>query len=521
MKIERALISVSDKTGLEEFTGTLNRFGVEIISTGGTAEAIKSFGIPVVEVSSYTGFPEMLEGRVKTLHPKIHAGILALREDKEHMRQLQDKGIQLIDMVVVNLYPFEEVTARPEVALDEAIENIDIGGPSMLRSGAKNYRSVAVVSSASQYGRIIDELENNNGELKETTLQELAIEVFDKTSQYDGAINKFLSERSSMEAEKSFPGKFNLRMEKVRDLRYGENPHQHAAFYRDIDAAEGCGIADADQLQGKELSFNNILDLSSVIEIVKNFSNPAVSIVKHNNPCGVAVADTLEKAYLGALDCDRMSAFGGIMGFNGRISKEMAELILGEANFIECIIAPGYEDDALAVFSSKKNLRILSLPLRKFDMSNEKDIKKIPGGVLLQDMDTKSLNPEDIKVVTKKQPSKELLDSLIFGWDIVKYVKSNAIVLCHGTKTVGIGAGQMSRVDSVMIAVSKAGQRAKGAILASDAFFPKGDSIEKAHEAGISAIIQPGGSIKDKEVIEACDHFDIPMIFTGIRHFRH
>ena len=521
MKVKRVLISVWDKTGLEEFVKGLDALGAQILSTGGTAKKISSLGIKVTDVSDYTGFPEMLGGRVKTLHPKIHAGLLALRGNKEHMDCLDKNGIHPIDMVVVNLYPFEETIARPGVTFDEAIENIDIGGPTMLRSAAKNFRSVAVVSSRDQYSAVMKELEETGGELSETTLKGLAAAVFARTSGYDGHIAKYLAGGSQdKKQEEGLPETVTITLKKDKQLRYGENPHQRGAFYRD-DGCPGEGVADLEQLQGKELSFNNILDLASALEMVREFDHPAVAIVKHNNPCGAAMADTLAKAYVNALDCDRMSAFGSIMGFNGPVDKDLAELILREVDFVECIIAPEYGDGALDVFGAKKNLRILKLPFAAETSAKGVDIKKVPGGALIQDADSNELTPFDLKVVTEKKPSKELLDSLMFGWKIVRFVKSNAIVLCQGTSTVGIGAGQMSRVDSVVIAVRKAAERAKGAVLASDAFFPKADSIEEAHKAGISAIVQPGGSIRDEEVIEACNRLGIPMVFTGVRHFRH
>ncbi|MEA3489988.1 MAG: bifunctional phosphoribosylaminoimidazolecarboxamide formyltransferase/IMP cyclohydrolase [Candidatus Omnitrophota bacterium] len=521
MKVRRALISVSDKTGLDEFVRGLHKLGIEIISTGGTAKAISALGIPVKEVSSYTEFPEMLGGRVKTLHPRIHAALLALRENKEHMRQLEENGILPIDMVVVNLYPFEETISREGVTEEDAIENIDIGGPTMLRSAAKNFRSVAVINSSLQYVRVLRELEENDRGLSETVLRELAVEVFAKTSRYDGLITRYLSEdRTSGKNGQDFPERFTVEMHKIRELRYGENPHQRAAFYREASGSDG-GVVDAEQVQGKELSFNNILDLNAALEMVRGFDRPAVSIVKHNNPCGIAIAGTLEKAYLEALDCDRMSAFGGIMAFNSPIDSRLAKVILKEADFVECIIAPGYEEEALKIFGSKKNLRVMNIASLEQLTPGEKDIKRIPGGALIQDTDTKELSPGDLRIVTREKPSEEILESLKFAWKVVKFVKSNAIVLCQGTKTVGIGAGQMSRVDSVIIAIRKAGERARGSVLASDAFLPMVDSVEEAGKAGITAIIQPGGSLRDEEVIGACNRLGIPMVFTGIRHFRH
>ncbi|MFH1395071.1 MAG: bifunctional phosphoribosylaminoimidazolecarboxamide formyltransferase/IMP cyclohydrolase [Candidatus Omnitrophota bacterium] len=520
MEIKRALISVSDKTGLRELVEVLNKYGVEIMSTGGTAEEIASYGVTVREVSSYTDFPEMLDGRVKTLHPKIHAGFLALRNNKKHMKCLEENAIFPIDMLVVNLYPFEKTIAKPNVSFEEAIENIDIGGPAMMRSAAKNFKSVAVVSSITQYGMIIEELENSDGNINKGILENLAKEVFKKTSYYDAIIADYLAGKRGQEENDGFPNIMKMRMNKIKELRYGENPHQKAAFYKDL-SSKAQGIADAEQLQGKELSFNNILDLSAAYEMVTNFSQPAVSIVKHNNPCGIAVADNLQKAFIDAVDCDRLSAFGGIMAFNRSIDGKMAQIILKESDFVECIIASEYDVEAKEIFSVKKNLRLLKLPLIKSVLKNDKDFKKVSGGMLVQDSDVKDTKRADMQVVTEAQPSEELWNALMFGWKVVKYVKSNAIVLCKGTKTVGIGAGQMSRVDSVIIAMRKAGARTKEAILASDAFFPKIDSIEEAYKAGIAAIIQPGGSIRDNEVIDACNKFNLPMVFTGVRHFRH
>ncbi|MGB2599898.1 MAG: bifunctional phosphoribosylaminoimidazolecarboxamide formyltransferase/IMP cyclohydrolase [Candidatus Omnitrophota bacterium] len=520
VKIKRALVSVTDKTGLDEFVKGLNGLGVEILSTGGTAKVISSLGIPVTEVSSYTGFPEMMDGRVKTLHPKIHAGLLALRDNAEHMRQAEEHGIELIDMVVVNLYAFEKATSRKGVTLEEAVENIDIGGPSMLRSAAKNFKSVAVVSSPSQYDEVLAELKNKKGSLSKETCKKLSVAVFEKTSYYDGRIAEYLSGTSKTGAGDELPSSISISLKKVHELRYGENPHQRGALYRDA-ADPDDSIIDAEQFQGKQLSFNNMLDLSVASEMVKSFTSPTVSIVKHNNPCGAASAKTLEQAFLDALDCDRMSSFGSIMGFNGPVDGKLAKTILDEAVFVECIIAPDYDAKALEVFKDKKNLRILKSSFLDRSPSGQKDFKKVPGGFLVQDTDVNEISRKDLKVVTDKKPSEDLIDSLLFGWKVVKFIKSNAILLCQGTKTVGVGAGQMSRVDSVITAARKAADRTKGAILASDAFFPKPDSIEQAHKAGIAAIIQPGGSIKDDEVIATCNLLGIPMVFTGVRHFRH
>ncbi len=509
-KIKRALISLSDKTGIEDLVKTLAEFNVEILSTGGTAKKIKELGVEVRDVSDYTGFPEMMNGRVKTLHPKIHGGLLALRDNSGHMQQAKEHNIEMIDMVVVNLYPFEKTIAKEGVKLEEAIENIDIGGPSMLRSAAKNYRSVAVVANPADYPAIIEELKQNDGSLSRDTCQRLAFDVFRRTSEYDSAIYNYLSQANELK----------LNFTKVQDLRYGENPHQKAAFYKDPKANQA-GICNARQLQGKELSFNNIIDLNAAIEIVKDFSQPAVSIIKHTNPCGAATADTLSKAYLDALDCDRLSAFGSIVGLNGPVDKVLAQTIMREADFVECIIAPGFDAEAKAIFAVKKNLRLLEVPGYKKTSDKEQDYKKVVGGLLVQDMDLKVITEADLNVVTKTKPNSAQIQSLLFGWKIVKHVKSNAIVFAQGTKTVGVGAGQMSRVDSVIIASRKAGDRTKGATLASDAFFPKPDAIKQAHQAGIAAIIQPGGSKADQEIIQACDKYGISMAFTGFRHFKH
>jgi phosphoribosylaminoimidazolecarboxamide formyltransferase/IMP cyclohydrolase len=538
MKVKRALISVSDKTGLAELVKALHRHGVEILSTGGTAKMIRDSGVPAKDVSEYTGFPEMLDGRVKTLHPKVHGGLLALRENKEHMQTVKKHDIGLIDMVVVNLYPFEKTVAKPGVKLEEAIENIDIGGPSMLRSAAKNHRSVCVVCDPADYARIIAQMEKNTGSISEPLLVELGKKVFARTSDYDAAIYRFLEgksgENKGIEGEdkgikgedkgiegEAFPPVLDLKFAKLQDLRYGENPHQKAAFYRD-ESVDEPSVSNAAQLNGKELSFNNIIDLNAALEIVKEFEEPAATIIKHTNPCGTATAKTLAKAYIDALDCDRLSAFGGIVGFNRPVDKGLADTILKEADFVECIIAPSYEAQALEALKTKKNLRLLEV--RNFGAKaarSDKDMKKVVGGLLVQDRDTARITESGLNVVTKLKPTKEQLASLLFGWVVTKHVKSNAIVLCQGTKTVGVGAGQMSRVVSVMIAAEKAGGRAKDSTLASDAFFPKEDGIEQAAKAGATAIIQPGGSIRDKEVIAMADKLGMAMVFTGVRHFKH
>jgi phosphoribosylaminoimidazolecarboxamide formyltransferase/IMP cyclohydrolase len=523
-KVKRALISVSDKSGLEEFVKGLDELGVEILSTGGTAKLISSLGIKVRSVSDYTGFPEMLDGRVKTLHPKIHGGLLSLRDNKDHMEQVKKHGIELIDMVVVNLYPFEKTVSKPDVKFEEAIENIDIGGPSMLRSAAKNFKDVVVVCNPDRYKEVLEEMRKNKGAISDELHFRLGVEVFEKTSRYDATIYNYLKDRLAGGRRQvkgeglDFPDTLSLSFEKVQDLRYGENPHQKAAFYKDKNI-NVVGITSARQLHGKELSFNNIIDLDAALEIVKEFERPAASIIKHTNPCGTAEADTLEKAYIDALDCDRVSAFGSIVGLNRIVDRATAGAI-ASAGFTECIIAPGYEEDALKFLMEKKNLRLIEVDKLK-GIEKDYDLKKVVGGLLIQDRDIFEIQESDLKVVTKKKPTKDELSSLLFGWKIVKHVRSNAIVLCQGTKTVGIGAGQMSRVDSMIIAIRKSDSRSKGATCASDAFFPKEDAIEEAKKSGITSIIQPGGSIRDEYVIKACDYADISMVLTGVRHFKH
>ncbi|MFA6217426.1 MAG: bifunctional phosphoribosylaminoimidazolecarboxamide formyltransferase/IMP cyclohydrolase [Candidatus Omnitrophota bacterium] len=518
IKIKRALISVSDKTSIVELAKTLNAFGVEILSTGGTAKLLRDKGIAVKDVSDYTGFPEILDGRVKTLHPKIHGGLLAVRQNPEHIQKLESLGIGLIDMAVVNLYPFEKAVQKPGVAEEEAIENIDIGGPSMLRSAAKNFCSVVVVSSVSQYPSLIKELEETQGCVSEKTARGFAAQVFKSTAQYDEAIYQYLSKKAigGRATNTSFPAKLELSFTKIQDLRYGENPHQAAAFYRDQGAL--CGMASLRQVQGKELSFNNILDLNSAWELLKEFLSPAAVIVKHNNPCGVAEAKDITKAYQEAFAGDPLSAFGGIVGLNRQVDAKAARVIV-ESGFLECIIAPGFDRDALKVFSVKKNLRVLEL--KDIDMRKDCDFKKVSGGLLLQDKDLELVRQEDLKTVTRKKPTQAQLNSLLFAWKVAKHVKSNAIVLAKGTKTIGIGAGQSSRVDSVIIAKTKAGKNTINSCLASDGFFPKPDSILEAAKKGVRAIIQPGGSIADPEIIKACDKHTIAMVLTGVRHFKH
>lgn len=516
LKIKRALISVSDKRRVLDLAKELLKYGVEILSTGGTAKLFRDNAIAVKEVSEYTGFPEMLDGRVKTLHPKIHGGLLALREKSEHMQSLKEHNIGLIDMVVVNLYPFEQTINKAGVTIEEVIENIDIGGPSMLRSAAKNAKSVAVVASPARYNQIIEELTKNQGCLSEGLLRDLGIEVFKITSHYDSVIHAYLKNYFHPEAAPVFADTVTLNFTKIQDLRYGENPHQKAAFYKQEGKAKG--LINLRQLQGKELSYNNILDLNAAFELVKEFSNPAAVVVKHNNPCGVAEDKSLDKAYMNAWQTDTLSAFGGIVALNRKLDFKAAKII-AKSGFLECIIAPSYEKEALELFKDKKNLRLVTLA--DLEPVAELEFKRVSGGVLLQDKDLDTLDLKNLKVVTKKKPTKKELESLIFAWKVAKHVKSNAIVLTRGLKTVGIGAGQMSRVDSVFIAKKKAGALAENSCLASDAFFPKEDAVIAAAKAGAKAIIQPGGSIADDEIIKACDKYGLSMVFTGMRHFRH
>jgi phosphoribosylaminoimidazolecarboxamide formyltransferase / IMP cyclohydrolase len=518
IKVRRALISVSDKNGLVEFAKGLHKLGVEILSTGGTASLLRTSGIPAVEVSDYTGFPEMLDGRVKTLHPKIHGGLLAVRDNPEHMKQIAAHGIGPIDMVVVNLYPFEKTVAKKNVSLEESIENIDIGGPSMLRSAAKNYKSVAVICNPARYEAVLSELKNNSGILSDQVLTNLAIEVFERTASYDGAIHNFLSNRFKADNSfSSFPKDLNFSFTKVQDLRYGENPHQQAAFY--ADGKKKSGLAGLKQLHGKELSFNNILDLQAAVAIVRDYENPAAVVIKHNNPSGVAEDKVLEKAFLKALKCDSLSAFGGIIGLNRSVDGKTAKAI-AKSGFMECVIAPQFEAEAVAILSAKKNLRLVELDIQ--GLEDEKyDYKKVAGGLLLQDKDNRVLKAEELKVVTKVAPTKAQIAAMLFGWRLIKHVKSNAIALVKGTQTIGIGAGQTSRVDSALHAIRKAGPLAKGSVLISDAFLPKADTVTFAAKAGVTAIIQTGGSIADEEVIQEANKRKIAMVFTGLRHFKH
>ncbi len=516
IKIKRALISVSDKSGLVEFARKLAGFGVEIISTGGTLNELKKNGIKAVSISSFTDFPEILGGRVKTLHPRVFGGILALREDAEHKDEMKEQKLKLIDLVVVNLYPFEETISKPEVTEPEAVENIDIGGVSLIRAAAKNYNYVAVITTPGEYEKIINELDQNKGSLSLSTRHDLARKAFRHTAHYDSAISGYFERKEAEE----FPSSLNPYYEKVQDLRYGENPHQKAALYR-VPGFRGASIATSQILSGKELSYNNIVDLDSAMGMVEDFDKPFVCILKHSNPCGAACAETLVQAYENAFASDPVSAYGGIIGLNRIVDMETAQKI-DQTFFVECVLAPGYEPEALELLVKKKNRRFLACPeLLKNKLSGQKIYKMIKGGILLQDADEYQLKESELRVVSQTQPTSEQMKSLLFAWKMVKHIKSNAILLVQGEKTVGVGAGQMSRVDSVIISVRKAGERAKGSVLASDAFFPMRDGVDEAAKAGIKAIIQPGGSKGDPEVIKAADEHGIAMVFTGIRHFRH
>ena len=523
IKVKRALISVSDKTGLAPFAQGLDRLGVEIVSTGGTAKFLRALKIPVIEVSDYTGFPEMLDGRVKTLHPKIHGGLLAVRGNPQHLEQLKEQAIGLIDMVVVNLYPFENVIQKKNVALDDAVKNIDVGGPAMLRSAAKNYQSVAVICNPARYTEVLQELKNNSGILSDKVLVNLALEVFERTGTYDAAIHAFLYNRFKGDnAFSEFPKDIILRFSKVQDLRYGENPHQAAAFYSDLPAGRQAarqGLAGMKQLHGKELSFNNILDVQTAAAIVRDCGGSAAVIIKHGNPCGAAQAGSLDKAYRKALACDPLSAFGGIIGLNRPVDVKTAQAII-KSGFMECVVAPQFEKAAFALLSQKKNLRLLELDIP--GLPEEKyDFKKVTGGLLLQDKDDRILKAEELRVVTRAKPGKAQLEAMLFGWKLIKHVRSNAIAVIKGTQAVGIGAGQTSRVDSAIHALRKAGRSAKDAVLVSDAFLPKPDTVTLAAKAGIKAIIQTGGSIMDAQVIKEADKRKVAMVFTGLRHFKH
>ncbi|MDU0460480.1 MAG: bifunctional phosphoribosylaminoimidazolecarboxamide formyltransferase/IMP cyclohydrolase [Geobacteraceae bacterium] len=516
-KITRALISVSYKRGIIEFSKVLASHGVEILSTGGTAKILREAGLSVKDVSDFTGFPEMLDGRVKTLHPKVHGGLLGMRSNPEHVSKMKEHGIENIDMVVVNLYPFEAAIAKEGCTLEDAIENIDIGGPTMLRSAAKNYPDVTVLVDSNDYAAVLDEMRDNNGSVSAKTNFGLAVKVFQHTAAYDGAISNYLGSRLTEEVQE-YPPTFTMQVKKMQDLRYGENPHQTAAFYVESGISEPC-VSNAQQLQGKELSFNNIIDLDAAIETVKEFEQSAAVIIKHTNPCGAALAESPLTAYLKARECDPVSAFGGIVGFNRTVDADTARELT--STFLEAVIAPGYTDDALAIFTAKKNVRVMQVPLLSSYEAKGYDLKRVTGGLMIQGRDLGMINALDCRVVTDRTPTASEYEALDFAWRVCKHVKSNAIVFTNRDQTVGIGAGQMSRVDSSKIAVQKALLPTHGTVLASDAFFPFRDGVDAAAEAGVTAIIQPGGSVRDEEVIKAANEHGIAMIFTNMRHFRH
>lgn len=515
MSVKKALISVSDKTGLIPFARRLAAAGVEIISTGGTASLLKEAGVPVIGISEVTGFPEILDGRVKTLHPNIHSGLLAVRDNEAHQKQLKELAIETIDLVVVNLYPFKETIAKPDVTFEEAIENIDIGGPTMLRSAAKNHAFVSVVVDAADYETVASEIEANQDTTLETR-RKLAAKVFRHTAAYDALISRYLSEQVG----ELLPESFTVTYEKAQDLRYGENPHQRAAFYREP-LAGTASIAYAEQLHGKELSYNNINDADAALAIVREFTEPAVVAIKHSNPCGVGIGTTIREAYQKAYEADAVSIFGGIIAANRTIDRDTA-LAMKEI-FLEIILAPDFTEEALAVLTEKKNLRLLRIPtLNEASVkANHFRVAPVAGGALVQDYDLKQLEESEVRVVTDREPTAEEMEQLKFAWKVVKHVKSNAILLAKDNMTVGVGAGQMNRVGSAKIAIEQANDLAKGSVLASDAFFPMSDTVEAAAAAGITAIIQPGGSVRDQESIDACNRFGIAMIFTGTRHFKH
>ncbi len=522
--IKKALISVSDKTGIVEFGQKLQSFGVEILSTGGTAKLLREQGVAVTDVADYTGFPEMLDGRVKTLHPKIHGGLLGRRDLPAHREKMAEHGIEPLDLVVVNLYPFEATIAKPDCEFADAIENIDIGGPTMLRSAAKNFRDVTVIIDPADYQLVAAEMERQKGRIDTATNFRLAKKVFQATARYDAAISNYLGTFPELDCPEeqrlAFPETFTYQGLKVQDLRYGENPHQQAAFYRDLSITEPC-IGGAVQLQGKELSFNNILDSNAAFELVKEFSTPAAVIIKHNNPCGAAQTPSgyLAEAYRQARACDPVSAFGGIVAFNVPVDRETATEIA--ATFIEAVIAPEYTPEAREVLAAKTALRLLQAPIGAQASQAGLEFKKVVGGLLLQDRDLLLTPPSDWRLVTKRQPTDQEIEDLLFVWKVCKHVKSNAIVFARQHQLVGVGAGQMSRVDSVKLAVMKAQSSTVGTVVGSDAFFPFRDGIDAAAAAGATAIIQPGGSARDDEAIAAADEHGMAMVFTGNRHFKH
>jgi phosphoribosylaminoimidazolecarboxamide formyltransferase / IMP cyclohydrolase len=513
MSIQRALISVSDKTGVVEFAKKLAEKGVEILSTGGTAKALKDEGVAVIDVSCYTGFPEMMDGRVKTLHPRVHGGILALRDNEKHMKEAADNDVKMIDMVVANLYPFEEVCKKEDASQEEIIENIDIGGPSMVRSAAKNFQFVTVLTDASDYEEVLSEIEKD-GDTTLKTRTRLARKAFTLTHKYDDRIEHYMR---SLTDE---PELLDLHYEKVLSLRYGENPHQKAAFFRNPENNDS-NITNSQVLHGKQLSFNNLIDGDSALELVKEFKDPAAVFIKHNNPCGVAnKADNIEDAFERGHKVDPMSAFGCVIAVNREVTEAIVDYMKKEKMFVELIIAPSYNKKALERLKTRKNLRIIEVGDLKLDLLKT-DIKKVAGGILIQTKDMYELKPSDLKVVTKKAPTDEQIADMLFATKVCKHVMSNAVVMAKDCVTTAIGAGQMSRVDSVMIAAAKGGDRVKGSVMSSDAFFPFEDAMEEAVAAGVTAIIQPGGSVRDEQVIARADELGISMVFSGRRYFRH
>ncbi|MBA2505468.1 MAG: bifunctional phosphoribosylaminoimidazolecarboxamide formyltransferase/IMP cyclohydrolase [Thermoleophilaceae bacterium] len=513
VRVRRALLTVSDKRGLVDFARGLAELGIEIVSTGGTARELADAGIETRAIDDYTGFPEILDGRVKTLNPKIYAGLLAVRSNPEHVKTLEEQAIEPIDLVCVNLYPFERTAATRGVSDEEVIENIDIGGPTLIRASAKNHAFAAVVVKPESYDAVLEELREADGRLSESTREALAMAAFSYTARYDAAISRWFAER-----EEDFPAMQSVAYEKVLDLSYGENPHQRAAYYAQAGARTHL-LSMVSKLHGKELSFNNLLDLDAARRLVSEFEVPGAAIVKHNNPCGFACGATLGEAFDKALATDPMSAFGGVMAFNRKVDRPLAEKL--NAMFVELVFAPGYEPDALEVLQQKENIRILEDQERRFEPISEKDLKRVRGGLLVQDRDQDLESREEMQVVTERKPGEQEWGDLLFAWRICKNVRSNAIVLADDLATLGIGAGQMSRVDSVRIAIDKAQSSLEGAVMASDAFFPFADGPQLAIDAGVRAVIQPGGSQRDPEVVEACDAAGVAMVFTSRRHFRH
>ena len=522
--VRRALLSVSDKSGLIPFATGLREMGVALLSTGGTYKKLAAAGLEVTEVSEHTGFPEMMDGRVKTLHPKIHGGILARRDLDSHLAAMEEHGIAPIDLVVVNLYPFEETVAKPGVTRAEAIEQIDIGGPSMVRSAAKNHAAVGIVTAASDYEWVLGQMKENAGALPQDVRETLALKAFERTARYDAAISRYLA--SSEKATSAFPAEFELNGRRVLELRYGENPHQSAAFYRTEETGEP-SVGSAEVLNGKALSYNNLVDLDAALALAKEFADPFCCVIKHTNPCGAAIAESLGQAIERAWSGDPVSAFGSVLAMNRPVDLAVAKFLVEGKRFVEAIIAPGFDADAFELLTTGakwgKNVRLLAVGAFGPDsrMQSDVEVKKILGGFLLQDRDLTSEQAADMKTVTQSAPDDLTKKELAFAQTIAKHVKSNAIVLTGENTVYGVGAGQMSRVDSVRMAVLKAGDRASGSVLASDAFFPFPDGVETAIAAGIRAIVEPGGSMRDAEVIAACDAKSVPMVFTGVRHFRH